>query len=90
MQTRWGRPGGVTRAGNQVCSRCHAGAEEGCFRREDFCRKIFTGDQAPKLKFEFLAEIHHPEKSAKVISDSGDGVGGNLVVLEKGHVMVGT
>lgn len=54
-----------------------------------FCRKIFTGDQAPKLKFEFLAEIHHPEKSAKVISDSGDGVGGNLV-LEKGHVMVGT
>lgn len=41
------------RAGNQVCSRCHAGAEEGCFRREDFCKKIFTGPST-RIKIRIL------------------------------------
>lgn len=61
-------------AANQVYSRVHAGNEEGCFRREDFCRKSFPEEQALALKAEFVGEIHHPEKSGKVISANGNSI----------------
>lgn len=58
-------------------------------RRGPFCRKNVTGERTLALKSESLGEIHHPEKSGKVISDSGNGRCRSLGVWEKVQVIGG-
>lgn len=58
-------------------------------RRGAFCRKSFTGEQTLALKSESLGVIHHPEKSGKVISDSGNGRCRSLAVWDRVQVIGG-